>query len=542
MSNEYIKYAQFRKYLTAQPFFIWHKLDDAIDVEESATGFSFEDLTDSLDIDPTSQIMARTYSLFDKWLMNKLIKDNEIIILSAKSVEDKIIETKKYLDSGKLILRPVFEHDGAVAQPFAYDTKSKIIVDIKYSKKTKRADFMKAFWNYSITAKYNIVHDYQLFLPVDKDYKKNEIDLIAVNKIHSQKGGFAPGEIDKNGNEKAKLILPVVISRQVDKNTIFPDIDFAIKKIKEAKDTKVFSENLELDTTSFGDNNQWVELLEVLKHPYAGVNGNLIKKKSLANDDTIDSSLWDDIKKAKKASVYNEEIVRKTIDPIIQATHVLWYDFEGYSLPFAPLDNIAPNSQVPFQVSIIETIDNVEVRKENKVVDPRTLTLEDLFDVVKTVYANKVDCYVVYNKTYENTRIKEIVKYMDKADHPQAATARSMYEWIINHTVDLYDIFVISKKDAEPGIILHDQKARSSIKNVEKHITANHIELPRVIVPYKELDVQNGMMAMNLAIERALGIIGENKWKQEVTKLRKYCENDVRAMIMVYDFALLLMD
>jgi len=65
--------------------------------------------------------------------------------LSSNSLEDKIEETKKYLDSGKLIIGPVFEFENAVAVPFAFDTKTKTLIDIKYSKKTKRNDFIKAY-------------------------------------------------------------------------------------------------------------------------------------------------------------------------------------------------------------------------------------------------------------------------------------------------------------------------------------------------------------------------------------------------------------
>ena len=57
-----------------------------------------------------------------------------------------------------------------------------------------------------------------------------------------------------------------------------------------------------------------------------------------------------------------------------------------------------------------------------------------------------------------------------------------------------------------------------------------------MIKPYKTLVVQNGLMAMNKAIQRYLGTIGDREWAALATDLRAYCENDVRAMIMVYHF------
>ena len=41
---------------------------------------------------------------------------------------------------------------------------------------------------------------------------------------------------------------------------------------------------------------------------------------------------------------------------------------------------------------------------------------------------------------------------------------------------------------------------------------------------------------MRTAIERFIGVIGDEKWKNILDDLKEYCENDVRAMIMVYDY------
>jgi hypothetical protein len=44
-------------------------------------------------------------------------------------------------------------------------------------------------------------------------------------------------------------------------------------------------------------------------------------------------------------------------------------------------------------------------------------------------------------------------------------------------------------------------------------------------------------MAMSKAIDRCLGGIGDTEWKEVVKDLKNYCENDVKAMLMVYHFA-----
>jgi hypothetical protein len=44
------------------------------------------------------------------------------------------------------------------------------------------------------------------------------------------------------------------------------------------------------------------------------------------------------------------------------------------------------------------------------------------------------------------------------------------------------------------------------------------------------------MMAMDIAVQRLLGLIGEKEWLEKTIFLKDYCENDVRAMLMVYEF------
>ena len=546
MNNDLIKFSQFKKSLISQPFFIWNSLDESNELKdekaEDTMGFWVQDETSDYVSESFQEVLARTYSRFDKWLVDHLDDKFDIVILESNSAEDKIEETKKYLDSGKIIIGPHFEFKGALSVPFAFDTKTSKIIDIKYSKKTKRADFIKAFWNYSIVSKSVPVEEYDLYLPVDKKYQKGEIELRPVDRIHIQVSGYIPGSTNAKGEVRDFDVLTTIKSGMLNKKIHFPIIEDSIKKIEEAREVTEVMENLIYDNTDFGTNYQWNELLEKLGHPHFGINGNIIRKKAIVDGDGISSPLWEDIEKAKEARIYNDHVVTKLIDYIDKSPRVLWYDFEGYSLPFSPLNNVAPNAQLVFQVSAIETIKNKEVSTKNIVIDPKTICLDDLFEVINTVYARKADCYVVYNKGYENTRIKEMVELLRLGGHPNTLVAKEMYEWIIANTIDLYEIFAISSKNGVPGIIMHDQKAKASIKNVEKHITKNKIPLPRPITPYKELGVQNGMMAMNLAIERALEIIGDKKWEEKESLLKKYCENDVRAMIMVYDFVKYLQD
>ena len=531
MENK-IKFAQFRKFLTSQPFFIWNRLDDLVEVEDNVDDFWIVE-TDVELPESTAQVIAKTFGLFDRELTKMLGKD--VVVING-DLDERLKKTKENLESGKILLNPAFEYNGAVSSPFAFDTDKKEIININYSKKTRRKDFIKAYYDVSIIKKVIEVKDYYLYLPKDKHYDRGEISLTKTNRLHPQKGSQLLDATYKDGRLKSLNVMETIDSGKLTDKIPFPNIDVAIKFIEKSRESKEINPQLTYDNTDWGTNSQWDELLEHTGHMFAGVSGNVFTKKEIAFDSYKDSLIWDKISKLDKAIVNNKMNALKIIKPILKSKRVVWYDFEGYSLPFAPLDGVPPYGQLVFQVSIIETENNVETVQDHIVVDPKTISLDDLFGIVEAVYSNKADTYVVYNKAYENTRIKEIVKLLYEAHDDRKLKAKQMYEWILENTVDLYDLFIISSKHADPAILLNDQKARASIKNVEKHITKNKIDLPRKITPYKELEVQNGTMAMNLAIERSLGIIGDKEWEEKVAMLKKYCENDVRAMIMVYDF------
>ena len=134
--------------------------------------------------------------------------------------------------------------------------------------------------------------------------------------------------------------------------------------------------------------------------------------------------------------------------------------------------------------------------------------------------------------------IKMLKNYLDeKNDKKIVENLEHMAKIIENNTIDLLDLFHYSgSKDKVPPIFLHQLLGFSSIKKLEHYITDSKIQLKEMIIPYKELEVQNGLMAMNKAIQRYLDAIGDEEWNVVSQNLAAYCENDVRAMIMVYYF------
>ena len=550
--HEYIKYKHFLKALTCQRFFIWNDLEE-IKNNDFSKEDNLENFWEEVQMEEVqtsaSEIVALTFSKFNSFLMELLTKDkNNYVIVKGKTIEEKMQSTKELLKLDKILIGPIFEYQNCVSSPFAFYNKNKIIINIKYSTKTKRRDFLKAFYDYSIICQSTNVDDYHLYLPRVKDYKKNEIDLFPTNKLHFQKSGDVPGALNKNWEEKNIKVIETLKGNlannktKTKQNIFFPNFQSVIKRIEDAKKvTKPNFEELSYDNT----NSKWNELLEYLNNDFAWANGKIISKKSIIEEnEPIDSTAWNAITKHKNAYIPDEqkEKVEKIINEIKNVKEVVWYDFEGFSLPYAPLDNVLPFHQIVFQVSKIITFQNKEIHKENIVIDPQKITLDDLYMIIESVYSGQKDKYVVYNKTYENTRLKEMVKLLDESNHPETKKAEEMVDFIVENTIDLYELFVLNSKNKKPLVVLHDQKGRTSIKNVEKHISQNNILLPRLIIPYANLEVSNGLMAMEIAIKRSLNLIGQQEWTKKEEKLKKYCENDVKAMIMVYDFVNYILD
>ena len=543
--KDLISLKHFKKYMSTQPFFIWNSYEDQSDEEFSVDNF-WSVVTEEKESVSFSEIAARTTSLVDKWLRDKFIKEYETLFFKGDA-ETVIKESSEAIGSGKMLINPSFEFKGAIAKPFAYDDDSKSLILINYSKKTKRKLLLDIYWIHSIMIKNEIeIKDVYIYLPVDKaNYKKNEIDLRRVSKCHLTSSGDVPFAVNKKGIEKDEEIMgflshPILKVRGKD-DIHFEDIERVIENIENARNVKEANiDELWKDFSSFGTNKEKQILLEKLGFPYPEFNGKVITSKQIlewafAQDNLSFKSLaLDSILEIDSAKVIREDIYEmKMID---EAEKVVWYDFEGMSSPVSPVNYVYPYQQIIFQASIIITEDDKEIYLDNAIYDPASLSLDDLYEIIEKVYSNKADAYVVYNKGYEIPRMREIVFSMKLDHHPKADKAEEMLDHIELNTVDLMNIFKMTSNRMLPPIILNDQDGKASIKNIEKHITKNNIELPRPIKEYKNLEIKNGGMAMEAAINRNLGITGDVEWNYLVDKLKEYCENDVRAMIMVYDF------
>lgn len=290
-------------------------------------------------------------------------------------------------------------------------------------------------------------------------------------------------------------------------------------------------------------------------------------------------------------SSFNIETLNIIKNIHIKDALISWYDYEGFSDIFPPVDGIASYNQVVCQVSVITTKNGIEQSCENIVKDPKNITCQDFVEIIDAIYKDKCHYYVVYNKGYENTRNNEILKLVRNKIFNELDlefgkwlmqrynnTLESAYklfahkiEHINSNTIDLADVFTPKKLDDDQSqntfyfsqeaneikiinnvtkpqtslpiayIQLSYLKSFYSIKKIEKFITENNIKVKNIITPYSTLKIQKGTMAMKEAINRFLEATNDSVWENNIVpELKKYCENDVRAMIMVYDLIMYL--
>ncbi|MGZ9453624.1 DUF2779 domain-containing protein [Mycoplasma sp. AC157] len=602
MEKDFITFNHFYKYKTCQKYFIWNKIDTQkndfdIDEEEQSEKFwdavNFSELLNEENLNYVSTRASVFTSLereFENFIQQKY-GINNVYVVKSKNSEEAIIETENILKNNKykVILYPVFKYENAIAKPTLIDLKNKKISILKLSTSTKRKDILRPFWDFWITNKIVKLENISLFLlNLSEESKKNEKDFsevfyLNINKtkkslsksmekelnndlffyktiIYQQ--GLTPQEYDsmiKGEFVPENNIYAMISSRTLPINSKkneyydFETIEEIIENINEAKSINDFDNLTIEDNSLFGTNSDFNDILSLKEPTIFGYSGNILKKEkiiSLIENKNIasiktqlnDNFLYSQIN-SQDIKIFKSAELENIIDILNDKNkRIVWYDFEGFSLPYPPMNGVLPYQQLVFQLSIKETLGNKIIsnnfENENVVYDPQKLTIKTFEEIITKIYSNKADYFVVFNKGYELTRIKEMLKLIEKEDLQMHQKLSNYFAHIVKNTIDLADFFSGYSETRKnlPFIFIPELKGFYSIKKIEKYITKHNIKLEHLITPYVELEIQNGLSAMNKAIARYIGFIGDKEWQEIKKDLKKYCENDVMAMIMVKDF------
>ncbi|MGZ9429014.1 DUF2779 domain-containing protein [Mycoplasma sp. 1012] len=602
VEKDFITFNHFYKYKTCQKYFIWNKIDTQkndfdIDEEEQSEKFwdavNFSELLNEENLNFVSTRASVFTSLereFENFIQQKY-RINNVYVVKSKNNEEAIIETENILRNNKykVILYPVFKYKNAIAKPTLIDLENKKISILKLSTSTKRKDILRPFWDFWITNKIIKLENISLFLlNLSEESKKDskdfsEVFYLNINKtkkslsksmekelnndlffyktiIYQQ--GLTPQEYDsmiKGEFVPENNIYAMISSRTLPINSKkdeyydFETIEEIIENINEAKSINDFDNLTTEDNSLFGTNSDFNDILSLKEPTIFGYSGNILKKEkiiSLIENKNIasiktqlsDNFLYSQIN-SQDIKIFKSAELENIIDILNDKNkRIVWYDFEGFSLPYPPMNGVLPYQQLVFQLSIKETLGNKIIsnnfENENVVYDPQKLTIKTFEEIITKIYSNKADYFVVFNKGYELTRIKEMLKLIEKEDLQMHQKLSNYFSHIVKNTIDLADFFSGYSETRKnlPFIFIPELKGFYSIKKIEKYITKHNIKLDHLITPYVELEIQNGLSAMNKAIARYIGFIGDKEWQEIKKNLKKYCENDVMAMIMVKDF------
>lgn len=467
---------------------------------------------------------------------------------------------------------------------------------------------------------------------------KNNYGLKSI-KNADKRNGFFKFDVDNPFDPDLYLgNFDLIINRIINAYKINkPDLSFFDKNIDD-------NTALNMDYNNFGKND-----LLTKNYLLASLGKNNLFNRQIFTDLKlnliVNNNAYKSFNNAKNSFIEKVEQAYKTGDFIkslviekylselhIKDQKIVWYDYESFMSLLPVIDDFSPYSQIVNQVSIIDTINGqiISSTQGDIVYDPKNISIFDLISILKNLYDRQGDKYVVYNKSFENTRNMEIASWAQSHSSDEIF-AEELYNklaikpddvmnfanYINNRTIDLYELFsrpskkmnfddgkiyqnihiavdetklnskVISKhspgvkfsqKDyiIEPkidkksftftindvdnqlpdeltnltysqesgmasilnlNIFLKDLKGMGSIKKVEHLITSKKISLEHMITPYPDLKkVHNGSEAMEIAIKRYANLIDGYIWEDNLSNLKKYCHNDVLAMIMTFNF------
>lgn len=214
----------------------------------------------------------------------------------------------------------------------------------------------------------------------------------------------------------------------------------------------------------------------------------------------------------------------------------VYFDFETINTPIRVIDNSLPFMQIVTQCSIIKYDSEIEklenVICDNLIIDPININIEWFKKVVDGIYyhsENNDVSYIVYNKSFEQTRLLEIANMIKEKEYTKKI------EIIVKNLFDLADFFKLRSENPTHKIFFNELGGFYSIKKVLPLIDkyAQDIYAVTKCLNYNDLEIKNGQICQTETVKRFFKIIDDKQWKNVEKQMQIYCENDVRAMIAV---------
>ncbi|MDE7075216.1 MAG: DUF2779 domain-containing protein, partial [Malacoplasma sp.] len=253
-----------------------------------------------------------------------------------------------------------------------------------------------------------------------------------------------------------------------------------------------------------------------------------------------------DLFKAKEKILINELVSESKIKQL--HSNKVYFDFETINSPIRVIDNSLPFMQIVTQCSIIKATkkDKPENLKcENLIIDPKKITIKWFENIIDKLYFGPnpelVDntwkikkqhntSYVVYNKSFECSRLKEMAKFISKP----------LYSFKVNEIIkniyDLADFFKLSSS-SDYGYILFFKELFGfySIKKVLPLVGKYNKKIYQTAkcLNYEDLEISNGQICQEETTKRFFDLLSNEEWKKLENEMKIYCENDVRSMLAI---------
>jgi hypothetical protein len=183
--------------------------------------------------------------------------------------------------------------------------------------------------------------------------------------------------------------------------------------------------------------------------------------------------------------------------------HKVYFDFESINPATCVVEDTVPYSQIVTQVSIIKDQEDAI----NIVKDPQKMTVEDFKEIIDLIYNGHEYNYVVYNKTFECSRLNEMAGLINDVQYTKKVE-------IINQNIyDLCDFFNPKHSDGQL-ITIRELKGHYSIKNILPIVQREILEIFKQVgaVDYSSLEgIHHGGEALNQTSRRFFKIINDQQ-------------------------------
>ncbi|WP_128008693.1 DUF2779 domain-containing protein [Mycoplasma sp. ATU-Cv-508] len=384
----------FKRLISSQPYLVWNPLPQTEVLPSEEFNFDEDSFLDN-DLSFGEAVFARAHQiLMSKFLAHLIENYPGFQVVSAGESQKKINQTNKYYQDPEVefIYNPVWSFDyqnyQVLANPIFYDKKTATVAFIKLSTSTKRSDLYKIYFDVQVMLKLNIpIKDVVLYIVASKNYRRGEVDFFKTTTINLNKSSpkaSITSETDFFNLQQAKVSRakgpnPTLYEFLIENRTAefeFASFNFYLDQIISAAAQKTL---LPFRPCYFGKQlcycTHWKEVVQLTANPvFHNWNNRIIVKKffheHLSLGDIAHESLV--VRKILKANgplffenVLTTQIVNKI--RLVKERKVVWYDFEAYTLPVAPLDHYLPFTQVVYQISLIKTDQEREVERHNHV-------------------------------------------------------------------------------------------------------------------------------------------------------------------------------